>query len=113
MATILCRNCLKVIYKDDGKRDDVVIFTVCTECEIEEKKNIKAEEFVDYIPEQEATMYELVYFVNCERFTKKEKDFGAVLKLAKELPFGVTWLVFNPKGVLLYTDKDEQALFNK
>lgn len=51
MATILCRNCLKVIYKVDGKKDNVVIFTICTECEAEEKKNVEVEEFVDYIPE--------------------------------------------------------------
>jgi hypothetical protein len=52
-------------------------------------------------------MYELVYFVNCERFTKKDKDFGAIMKLAKDLPKGVVWLIFNQGGVLLYTDKDE------
>ena len=51
MAKIVCRNCLKVIYKEDGRRDDVVVFTVCTECEIDAQKNKKDEEFVDYIPE--------------------------------------------------------------
>jgi len=51
MATILCRNCLQVIYKDDGKKDNTIIFTICTECEEEENKNVKADEIVEYIEE--------------------------------------------------------------
>lgn len=52
-------------------------------------------------------MYELVYFVKGERFTKQTTDLAGALILSHILPIGTVWLVFNPKGVLLYTDKDE------
>ena len=52
-------------------------------------------------------MYELVYYVNGERLTKQAKDLGAIFKLAKDLQNFTFWLIFNPQGVLLYTDKDE------
>lgn len=57
-------------------------------------------------------MYELVYYVNGKRLTKQGKEFNEVLKIAYTLPLGTMWLIFNPQGVLLYTNKDEQALFN-